>query len=270
MKTFLEYRKQLKESINESVYPSDVPKEAILGRVKNMYDSGRYDVTAEHDYDGRGGIEFHAIAKRPIGAVYFQSKLSRHPLSGKSWHDPSISTLHTPHPEDQFPRTHAVLNPDSGYSNEVQDKKTPGVLFRGMSHEEFKNIQKTGKIQSKGESNIGNEQKGLTYYSRDPSQAQSYAHSFAAAENKASGHHHAYVVAVKDPGTEVKVAGTGEDEVGIPHAIGKDDILHIHVGRAYQGSHGSESVVKGYSGYGGGSGSTPQTSVGWKKIKKNT
>ena len=261
---------KLKQSIAESTYPSDVPKEAIIGRVKSLYDSGRYDITPEHNSDKSDGIEFHAIAKRPVGAVDFESRKVPNPsFREKSWHDPLISTLHTPHPEDDFARTHAVLKPDSGYSQNVQDEKKPGVLYRGMSHEEFKNIQKTGKIESKGESNIGNEQKGLTYYSRDPSQAQSYAHSFAAAENKASGQHHAYIVAVKDPGTEVKVKGTGEDEVGIPHAISKDDILHIHVGRAYAGGHGSDSVVKNYAGYQAGSGSTPSTYVGWKKMERN-
>ena len=269
MKSFLEYRKEI-QSITESTYPSDVPKEAILGRVKSLYDSGRYDITPEHNTDNRDGIEFHAIAKRPSNAVEFQNRLVSKPsLREKSWHDPEISTLHTPHPEDQFARTIAVLKPDSGYSRNVQDEKKQGVLYRGMSHEEFKNILKTGKIESNGESNIGDEQKGLTYYSRDPSQAQSYAHSFAAAENKASGQHHAYIVAVKDPGTEVKVNGTGEDEVGIPHPISKDNILHIHVGRAFHADHGSDSVVKSYAGYQGGSGSTPSTYIGWKKLEKS-
>jgi hypothetical protein len=256
---------QFRQKISET---TEIPKKAIIGRVKSLYDSGRYDITPEHNTDGRDGIEFHAIAKRPKNAVEFQSrKVPKQDIKTVSWHDPDISTLHTPHPEDAYPRTHAVLKSDSGYHQEVQDEKKPGVLYRGMSHEEFQSIKKTGKIQSKGDSNIGTEQEGLTYYSRSPSQAQSYAHSFAAAENKASGKHHAYVVAVKDPGTDVKVRGTGEDEVGIPHAIKKEDILHVHVGRAYSGTHGSDSVVKEYGEYQVGSGSTPGTYVGWRKEK---
>ena len=262
MVNFLEYRKNIHEQESKKV-----PPEAISGRVKSLYDSGRYDITPEHDYDGKGGIEFHAIAKRPPHAEEFQPRKAKNQKN--SWHDPKISSLHTPHPEDEFPRTHAKLKPDSGYTQDVQDKPTKGVLFRGMSHEEFHGIQKSGKIQSKGAMNMGKEQEGLTYYSRDPSQAQHYAHSFAHAEHKATGQHHAYVVAVKDPGTEVKVKGTGENEVGIPHAIKKEDILHVHVGRAYHGGHGSESSRKTFSGFESGSGSTPDTSVGWKKLTKS-
>jgi hypothetical protein len=261
--TLLEKYRALKESIKES---SDVAPELKIGRVKSLYDSGRYDVTPEHNYNGRDGVEFHAIAKRPKGAVDFQTRKVPNPnIKTVGWHDPEISSLHTPHPDDQFPRTHAELKPDSGYHQDIQDEKKPGVLYRGMSHEEFHNIKKTGEIKSNGNSNIGDEQKGLTYYSKNPIQAQNYAHSFAAAENKASGQHHAYVVAVKDPGTEVKVKGTGEDEVGIPHAISKNDILHVHVGRAFSGTHGSESVIKEWGGYESGGGSTPGTHVGWKK-----
>lgn len=209
------------------------------------------------------------LLKRPQNSVEFISRKSPKPhIKYTGWHDPSISTLSTPHPEDDYPRTHAELNPDSGYTKDVSDKRTPGVLFRGMSHEEFRNIQKTGKIQSNGNSNIGTEQVGLTYFSKDPKQAQSYAHSFASPENKASGSHHAYIVAVKDPGTGVHVDGTGEDEVGIPHEISKNDILHIHVGRAYAGYHGGSSVYKSWNGYESGSGSTPDTQVGWKKMSK--
>lgn len=265
MNSFLEYRKT-QRALLEGKTP-EVPKEAMVGRVKSLYDSGRYDITPHHDYDGRGSIEFHAIPKRPKNAVEFNSKVTRpgQEIEGKAWHDPEISTLHTPHPDDQFPRTHAVLKHDSGYTQELQDKKTKGVLFRGMSHEEFHNIKKTGKIQSQGGLNLGKEQDGLTYYSRDPSQAQSYAHSFATVAHKASGQHHAYVVAVKDPGTDVKVKGTGDDEVGIPHAISKDDILHVHVGRGFAGGHGSAASHKGWSGFEEGSSTAPSTSVGWKK-----
>lgn len=263
MKSFLEYRKE-KQSITESTYPSDVPKEAILGRVKNLYDSGRYDVTPETDE--RGSIKFKATPKKPNNAVDFLHRKGRPEVH---WHEPKISTLSTPDPETQYPRIRAELNPDSGYSHNIQDKKTPGVLFRGMSHEEFHNIKKTGKIQSKGEYNMGDKQVGLTYYSKSPEQAQNYAHSFAPLEHRATGQHHAYVVAVKDPGTGVKVDGTGEDEVGIPHAISKDDILHVHVGRAYAGAPGEENAHKSWSGFEAGSGNTPDVSVAWKKMEVN-
>lgn len=256
---YLKFRQSIRESI-------DVPPESMVGRVKSMYDSQRYDITPQHK---ENGIEFHAIAKRPQNAVSFHDRKVPNPtIKYEAWHDPEISTLVTPYQEDQFPRTHAVLKPDSGYHQQIQDEPRQGVLYRGMSHEEFQNVKKTGVIHSKGDYNIGKEQEGLTYYSKSPSQAQSYSHSFAPIEGKASGLHHAYVVAVKDPQTGVKVAGTGEDEVGIPHPIKVEDILHVHVGRAYQGSHGSHESVKEWGGkYVPGSGSDPLTSVGWKREK---
>jgi hypothetical protein len=140
-----------------------------------------------------------------------------------------------------------------------------------MSEEEFKNIKSTGVIKSRGDYNLEG-QEGLTYYSRDPGQAAHYAHGFAPAQFKASGRHNVYVVAVKDPNTEVKVAGTGEDEVGIPHAISAEDILHVHVGKAYASYPGSHSINKDswnkepHEGkYSEGSSSAPSTMIGYKK-----
>ena len=250
-----------KNCLNES----EVPKEAMIGRVKALHDSGRYDITPEQE--SNGGIQFHAIAKKPKNAIDFIGRKGSTRMSDKAWHDPEISTLHT---DDEINRTHAELKPDSGYHRSVPLERTPGVIYRGMSHEEYHTIKKNGKIESNGNSNLGNEQVGLTYYSRNPSQAESYAHSFANVEHKATGIHHAYIVGVKDPKTEVKVAGTGEDEVGIPHAIDAKHIISVHQGRVFQAAHGVEEARKSWDGtYQSGSGSSPSSSIAWKKINHN-
>jgi hypothetical protein len=243
--------------ISESV--SDYPQEAVIGRLKDAVNSGRYDIVHHEEDDNYH--HFHAVPKKSDNAIEFKEREGKHP----SWYDPEIAHVHTPHPEDAFPRTYPKLKSDSGYHLEPQDTKTHGVIYRGMSQEEFDNIKKTGKIQSHGEYNMDG-QEHLTYYSKSPSQAQSYSHSFAPTQFKASGHHNAYIVAVKDPGTDVKITGTGEDEVGIPHPIDAKDILHVHVGRAYSGSPGSYSIHKGWHGLEESSSTTPQAYVGWKKM----
>ena len=247
-----------KSSINESI---SVPKEAYVGRVKTAVDSGRYDVVPAKETDRE--IEFHITPKKPDNAIEYTARRGD---SGKSWYDPKISELHTPYPEDDFPRTYARLKQGTGLSNEILDSKTHGVIFRGMSQEEFDSIKKTGKIQSHGAYNMEG-QEGLTYYSKDPSQAQSYAHGFAPMHAKGTGQHKVYVVAVKDPGTGVYVSGTGENEVGIPHAISDKDILHVHEGTSYSASPGKYYVYKGWNGFEEGSSFGDSSSVGWKKIR---
>jgi hypothetical protein len=71
---------------------------------------------------------------------------------------------------------------------------------------------------------------------------------------------------VKDPGTDVRVKGVGEHEVGIPHAISHKDIVSVHQGRAFASVPGSEQARHENGKYVGGSGTTPETHAGWKKI----
>lgn len=250
-----------KDSINESV---EFPEEAIVGRLKEMRDSGRYKVTHKEYNSKYDQHEFHVNALPSTNAVFYHHQKGR---PDQSWYNPDMAELHTPYPEDQFSRTYPKLKTNIGYTPSINEQRTPGVLYRGMSHEEFKNIKSTGQIKSHGDYNLEG-QEGLTYYSRDPDQAAHYAHGFTPAQFKASGKHNVYVVAVRDPNTDVKIAGTGEDEVGIPHAISTDDILHVHVGKAYASHPGSHTMTKDWGGnYSDGSSFQPSTYVGWKKMR---
>lgn len=256
-------------NINENMQTSnEFPEEAIVGHLKSMRDSGRYKIEHNGFNDRYNYHEFTVTSKPPLNAVHFHLQKGR---NSPSWFNPDMAELHTPYPEDPYTRTYARLKTNVGFTPEINEQRTPGVLYRGMSEEEFKNIKSTGVIKSRGDYNLEG-QEGLTYYSRDPGQAAHYAHGFAPAQFKASGRHNVYVVAVKDPNTEVKVAGTGEDEVGIPHAISAEDILHVHVGKAYASYPGSHSINKDswnkepHEGkYSEGSSSAPSTMIGWKK-----
>jgi len=112
-------------------------------------------------------------------------------------------------------------------------KPQQGVIYRGMSAQEYENILRTGQIQSKGGHNIGDEQKGLTYYSTDPSTAESYASSFAPDQYRPTWQAPAYVVAVKAPSADIikRVPGTGEHEVGVKGAISADHIVAVYQGK---------------------------------------
>ena len=110
--------------------------------------------------------------------------------------------------------------------------KSDDVIHRGMSHDEYQNILKTGKISSKGTGNLGPEQEGLTYFTTKPSAADSYANSFAMNKSKPTPDKPAYIVSIKRPHqSKIKnVEGTGEHEVGVIGDIPADDIVAVHRG----------------------------------------
>lgn len=110
--------------------------------------------------------------------------------------------------------------------------KSDDVIHRGMSHEEYQNIMKTGKIASRGSGNIGKEQEGLTYFTTDPDSAGAYSSSFAMSRDKPTPKKPAYIVSIRKPHpSRIRhVEGTGEHEVGVKGDISADDIVAVHRG----------------------------------------
>lgn len=94
-----------------------------------------------------------------------------------------------------------------------------GLLFRGMCYEEFCQARERGYFESRGACNLGGEQVGLTYFSKDAGQAAHYANGFAPWQFKATPDHPAVMVSIRDQLPHVPVAGTGEDEVGLAGRI---------------------------------------------------
>jgi hypothetical protein len=125
-----------------------------------------------------------------------------------------------------------ILRAKPGLADRVPAQAADGVMFRGMSAAEYEDMTKTGRIQSKGAYNIGPGQDGLTYYSTDPSAAESYANSFAPQEHMPTFDRPAYVVAVKRPGDDRlrRVRGTWEHELGVTGAIPAGDVLGVYRG----------------------------------------
>lgn len=138
-------------------------------------------------------------------------------------YDPEIATV-----DDE-----GYVRPKIGgeWHEDVQASKDSGLLFRGMSAGEFKQIQRTGIVQSAGDYNLGDAEKGVTYFSTDPAQAQHYSNGFAPWQFVASFGRPAYVVAIKDPGN-AKIAH--DTERGIEGKVDASKITEVWEGRPYE------------------------------------
>lgn len=144
------------------------------------------------------------------------------------------------------------LEPIRPIESWIPAQKRSGVIFRGMSAQEYANVLRTGEIRSNGSYNIGDQQAGLTYYSTEPDSAASYATSFAPSQHAPTFDQPAYVVGVHMPDqNRIRyVKGTGEHEVGVIGPIPVLDIIEVY--RAIVIEQGAESYM---------------TRVHWEKIR---
>jgi hypothetical protein len=169
--------------------------------------------------------------------------------------------------QGQFIATRDRLEPLENTSVRVpieeKDEFYKGIgdtLYRGMSHEEYENFLKTGTIQSQGQYNIGDSQKGLTYFTTSPKTAESYANSFAPEKYKPTFNRPAYIVAIKRPANEHirQVKGTGEHEFGIARPIEAHEVKEIYRGKVVAYDPGEGDSRNGVS---------PTAYLHWEKIK---
>jgi hypothetical protein len=152
--------------------------------------------------------------------------------------------------------------------NDFPDVGEPGVIYRGMSADEYKDFLATGKLKSKGEYNIGDSQGGLTYYSTNPRSARAYAHGFTPTQFQATVDKPAYVVAIRSDGLPIReVPGTAEHEVGVVGEVGKDRVVSVYRGDPYSVSHGNTEFIEDFLGVRQGNGNSPEASLIWKKIE---
>jgi hypothetical protein len=144
------------------------------------------------------------------------------------------------------------------------EKQEPGTIYRGMSWEDFQDGLKRGAFKSRGDYNIGPQQEGLTFYSSDPSQAQSYAHGFAPWQYKGTPTRPSVVIGVKDPGTYPYV--TGQTELGLRDPVPVGDVRSLHVGRPAIIRPGSQDFTGNYGGvWREGGGASPSISSIWSQ-----
>ena len=133
-----------------------------------------------------------------------------------------------------------------------------------MSFEEYQNAVSTGKITSSGEYNIGEHEKGLTYFSSDPLQASSYANGFAPWPFIATPGHPAVVVEVDNKGMDTTVDPHRPTEVGVKGDIPMSAVTRAFIGSPIMISSGREDVKQGMGKPPSmGSGASPSNSLVW-------
>jgi len=224
---------------------------------------GAFEITAT---PGRNeGFNLIVSAKQEGGAIPFKAR------EGDSYshlYNPDLAELKREDVGTAIERTRAALRP--GIEEDIAP--LPGdYIYRGISHEEYQDIVRRGFVQSKGEYNIGEAQRGLTYWTEKPDTAAYYASGFQPWQATPTFGRPAYVIAARRPSAEHirNVPGTGEGEVGVAQAIRRSDLVAVWRGDvAYHQPGRMELRRQGYSGsdYAIGSRSSPSSRVVWRRV----
>jgi len=196
----------------------DIVKQLIIDSFKNIYGGSfenlarRYKFNVTDAHEDYTGATFN-VSFSPLGSG--EEELTSEDRPGFEYDN-----------EFRDGKTGYVLykNPKQAISDIPVDNS---LMYRGMSWEEWRSINKSGKIVSKGEMNI--EQEGLTFFSVRPSSATSYASGFTPMQ---------YEISYKTPGVviavPIKYGLSGEDRKDIPEseraikgALPASEIVHV-------------------------------------------
>lgn len=136
-----------------------------------------------------------------------------------------------------------------------------GLLWRGMSNEEYENAKQDGYFRSKGEWNFEG-QEGETYFSTNPDAAANYANDFAPVQFKPGFGNPAHVIGIPDRPDLPR----NDHEVGVPGQIPFDDVVHHYTGHPTAINPGSQTYFNDISTgeWSEGGGSAPSVSLAWE------
>jgi len=149
--------------------------------------------------------------------------------------------------------------------NDITDMNPPtGMLWRGMSKEEYEEAGQRGYFQSRGDANIGDSQVGKTYFSTNADSAGNYASGFALPEHKPTFTHPGYVVGIPD---RPELPREGGHEVGVPGQIPFDSATHHYRVRPVSITPGSRGMYKEWNGWSQAGGSHPGALYHWEPHK---
>jgi 8-oxo-dGTP pyrophosphatase MutT (NUDIX family)/predicted ABC-type ATPase len=160
-----------------------------------------------------------------------------------------------------------IPNNQEEWDAALPEAQEPGVIYRGMSYEEYQNALRSGQFQSKGDWNIGDVQKGLTMWSSDPRQARSYASDFAPWQFKATPSRPAVIVALKDPGEEHHIYTVPNErrEIGLKGTQPVANVSHIFTGHPAIMSTGMIDVRNRDGRLEEGGGVSPSSYLRWQR-----
>jgi hypothetical protein len=121
---------------------------------------------------------------------------------------------------------------DSRYTREtdfkpLSEEESNTHLWRGMSGEEWEETLKHRTVSSKGEYNLGDIQKGATYFSESARQALSYSAGFAPWTFMPTWTKPAVVIRIKRP-TNVEMLTENKPEVGIKGTVPLSEIDKVY------------------------------------------
>ncbi len=189
-------------------------------RKAGIFDDEKAYLDRQTFKDEEGNIVYeYDIAKLNKG---LSSQLPEPVYPPEDWRRPTIlDRIKNPELEDE----------NGNLLPEYDRPPEPDYIFRGMSADEYKNFKKTGKIKSDGSYNFSS-QKGLTYFTKDPRSAVSYANSFAPKGKKPTFEKPAYIVKIKRPSEDrvQHVQGVAEHEVGVMGEVDKSEVVGVYRG----------------------------------------
>lgn len=237
-----------------------------------------HDLIPNRFSDGNGRWDYRHEGSS--GDNYTRHEYSIHPASSPASHsytdewgkphtvhyDPSLTGGQAPRPG----RFNHEWDDPSALRNEIGDLNPPqGMLWRGMSREEYDEAKSRGYFESRGGHNLGDVQKGMTFFSTKPEQAGNYASWFAPQAYKPTFTHPAHVVGILDRpdlprGADPTRPDPKSSEVAIPGRIPFSEVTHHYVGRPSVITTGSQGVSEGWRGYEESGGTQPSSHIKWE------
>jgi len=255
--------------------PDDIViKDHLMGQAQAREGVWEMEATEKkEDGAGRGQFNVTITAKIPGHIQPFVNRPGKDEgRPDRVWYyDPNLATLETTDKGVEYlERTYA--KPKEGLAREIEPLPEKDIIYRGMRAEEYAKFLETGEITSTGHYNMEG-QENLTYWGSDPGIAQSYTNGFAPWPHKATFEKPAYVVAARRPSPEDirKVAGTGENEVGVARTITKEEVVGVWRGDVFQHSPGDQDIRQSSYDpdekvYETGGGSGPSSDLVWQRV----
>lgn len=248
-----------------------VPEDIVIEDkgIQEALKRGALDFIAVPTQSYHGSIQLEIVPK-DLGAA--KEYVARHGNGKTAYYDPELAELHDEDADDPIMhRTYA--KPRKEVITEIPDYG-PGHMYRGIGLEEYQEFQRTGEVKSLGSHNIGDAQKGLTYWTTEYNTAMSYANGFAPWYYKPTFKHPCFVLVAKKvkPEDTRHVAGVGGHEIGVTRPIKKSEIGHIWCGVVFAMDKGSMDIrPRDYEekNYRMGSFFGGSTQVAWQKIDRN-
>jgi GNAT superfamily N-acetyltransferase len=202
-------------------------------------DQGRWS----YDHEGRSDRDYHTWGVHPTDAPATHTQN----LYGEQRHvhyDPKLTSV-----------SDGEFRPElSNRGNRIDDfepEKTPGTVWRGLSHEEMQAAKANGYFQSNGSYNFGG-QEGSTLFDEKPSTAASYANSYAPTQFKPTFTRPAHVIGVSDQNYPRNSVG----EVEVPGRVPLSAVTHHYQGNvvsvdpgSYGGYQGQPNPEYGFNGF---------------------